>query len=88
MDGSARNEQRFPDGRIVALSAAGRLGLQRQERLLDVGEVRLDGLFSYAVFMDLRPGAKEIGLAVSENFGGWGFAARLEPLGPDEPERP
>jgi hypothetical protein len=55
MDGSARNEQRFPDGRIVALSAAGRLGLQRQERLLDVGEVRLDGLFSYAVFMTCVP---------------------------------
>jgi hypothetical protein len=26
---------------------------------------------------------------VSEKFGGWGFAARLEPFGPEhEPERP
>ena len=41
-----------------------------------------------AVYVDLRPGANEIVLAVSENFGGWGFAARLEPLGPEyEPGR-
>jgi hypothetical protein len=42
-----------------------------------------------AVFVDLHPGANEIVLAVSENFGGWGLAARLEPLGQEnEPERP
>ena len=36
-----------------------------------------------AVYVDLHPGANEIVLAVSENFGGWGFAARLEPVGPE-----
>jgi hypothetical protein len=42
-----------------------------------------------AVFVDLVAGANEIVLAVSANFGGWGFAARLEPLGPEhESERP
>ncbi len=41
-----------------------------------------------AIYVDLRPGPNEIVLAVSEKFGGWGFAARLEPLGPDhEPGR-
>jgi hypothetical protein len=41
-----------------------------------------------AIYMDLRPGPNEIVLAVSEKFGGWGFAARLEPLGTErEPER-
>jgi hypothetical protein len=41
-----------------------------------------------AVYVDLHPGANEIVLAVSENFGGWGIAARLEPLAPEyEPER-
>ena len=41
-----------------------------------------------AIYVDLRPGPNEIVLAVSEKFGGWGFAARLEPLGPEhEPER-
>src|SRR4051812_361692 len=36
-----------------------------------------------AVFVDLHPGANEIVLAVSENFGGWGFAARLEAIEPE-----
>jgi hypothetical protein len=36
-----------------------------------------------AVYVDLRPGANDIVLAVAEKFGGWGFAARLEPLGPE-----
>jgi len=36
-----------------------------------------------AIYVDLRPGANEIVLAVSEKFGGWGFAATLEPLGPE-----
>ena len=36
-----------------------------------------------AIYVDLRPGPNEIVLAVSEKFGGWGFAARLEPLGAD-----
>lgn len=41
-----------------------------------------------AVYVDLRPGANEIVLAISEKFGGWGFAARLEPLADEyEPER-
>jgi len=34
-----------------------------------------------AVYVDLHPGANEIVLAVSEKFGGWGFAARLEAIG-------
>ena len=33
MDGSARNEQRFPDGRIVALSAAGQVSRPSQRGL-------------------------------------------------------
>lgn len=33
-----------------------------------------------AVYVDLHPGANEIVLAISEKFGGWGFAARLEAL--------
>jgi hypothetical protein len=33
-----------------------------------------------AIYVDLRPGSNEIVLAVSEKFGGWGFAARLEPI--------
>lgn len=32
------------------------------------------------IYADLRPGPNEIVLAVSEKFGGWGFAARLEPI--------
>jgi hypothetical protein len=36
-----------------------------------------------AIYVDLRPGPNEIVLAVSEKFGGWGFAARLEPVGPE-----
>jgi hypothetical protein len=36
-----------------------------------------------AIYVDLRPGPNEIVLAVSEKFGGWGVAARLEPLGPE-----
>ncbi len=32
-----------------------------------------------AIYVDLRPGPNEIVLALSEKFGGWGFAARLEP---------
>jgi hypothetical protein len=37
-----------------------------------------------AVYVDLHPGANEIVLGISEKFGGWGFAARLEPVGPDD----
>ncbi len=33
-----------------------------------------------AIYLDLRPGPNEIVLAVSEAFGGWGFAARMEPV--------
>jgi hypothetical protein len=41
-----------------------------------------------AIYVDLKPGTNDIVLAVSENFGGWGFAVRLEPLGPErEPGR-
>ena len=40
-----------------------------------------------AIYVDLRPGPNEIVLAVSEKFGGWGFAVRLQPLEPEhEPE--
>jgi len=37
-----------------------------------------------AIYLDLRPGPNEIVLAVSEKFGGWGFAARLEPVDPEQ----
>jgi hypothetical protein len=41
-----------------------------------------------AVYVDLHAGANEIVLAIAENFGGWGFAGRLEPLAPEyEPEQ-
>jgi hypothetical protein len=36
-----------------------------------------------AIYVELRPGPNEIVFAVSEKFGGWGFAARLEPLQAD-----
>ena len=36
-----------------------------------------------AIYVDLRPGDNEIVLAVSETFGGWGFAVRLEPVAPE-----
>jgi hypothetical protein len=36
-----------------------------------------------AVYVDLQTGANEIVLAVSEKFGGWGFAATLEPVAPE-----
>lgn len=36
-----------------------------------------------AIYVDLRPGSNEIVLSVSEKFGGWGFAARLEPVETD-----
>jgi hypothetical protein len=46
------------------------------------------GLGHDALFVDLVPGRNEIVLALSETFGGWGFAARLEPVEPEyEPER-
>jgi hypothetical protein len=37
-------------------------------------------LVADAISVDRRPGPNEIVLAVSEKFGGWGFAARLEPF--------
>jgi hypothetical protein len=41
-----------------------------------------------ALYVDLIPGRNEIVLAVSDTFGGWGFAARLEPVALEyEPER-
>lgn len=41
-----------------------------------------------AVYVDLRPGANEIVLAVTERYGGWGFAVTLESLAPEyEPDR-
>jgi hypothetical protein len=36
-----------------------------------------------AIYVDLAPGRNELVFAVTETFGGWGFAARLEPLGPN-----
>ena len=46
------------------------------------------GLGYDALYVDLVPGRNEIVLAVSDTFGGWGFAARLEPLDPEyEPDR-
>jgi len=36
-----------------------------------------------ALYVDLAPGRNELVFAVSENFGGWGFMARLEPVEPN-----
>lgn len=36
-----------------------------------------------ALYIDLVPGRNELVFAVSENFGGWGFMARLEPVEPN-----
>ena len=49
----------------------------------DPGFLGVASLGPDAIYVDLRPGANEIVLAVSEKFGGWGFAARLEPLAPE-----
>jgi hypothetical protein len=54
----------------------------------DPGFLGVASLGHDSIYVDLHPGANEIVLAVAENFGGFGFAARLEPLGPEyEPER-
>jgi hypothetical protein len=49
----------------------------------DPGFLGIASLGHDAIYVDLHPGANEIVLAVAENFGGWGFALRLE----DEPEQ-
>src|SRR5262249_35819070 len=49
----------------------------------DPGFLGVASLGPDAIYVDLRPGPNEIVLAVSEKFGGWGFAARLEPLEAD-----
>ena len=36
-----------------------------------------------ALYIDLVPGRNELVFAVTENFGGWGFMARLEPADPN-----
>ena len=36
-----------------------------------------------AIYLDLAPGPNTLVFSISETFGGWGFAARLEPLGPN-----
>jgi hypothetical protein len=36
-----------------------------------------------ALYLDLVPGRNELVFALSENFGGWGFMARLEPIEPN-----
>lgn len=36
-----------------------------------------------ALYVDLAPGRNELVFAVTENFGGWGFMARLEPADPN-----
>jgi hypothetical protein len=36
-----------------------------------------------ALYIDLAPGRNELVFAVTENFGGWGFLARLEPADPN-----
>lgn len=54
----------------------------------DPGFLGIASLGHDSIYVDLHPGENDIVLAVAENFGGWGFAARLEPLGPEyEPER-
>jgi hypothetical protein len=68
----------FVNGRLLF---AGDSGFQsRDPSFLGVASLGPD-----AIYVDLRPGPNEIVLAVSEKFGGWGFAARLEPF-PPEPE--
>jgi hypothetical protein len=71
----------FVNGRLLF---AGDSGFQsRDPSFLGVASLGPD-----AIYVDLRPGPNEIVLAVSEKFGGWGFAARLEPVEPEpEPER-
>jgi hypothetical protein len=71
----------FVNGRLLF---AGDSGFQsRDPSFLGVAALGPD-----AIYVDLRPGPNEIVLAVSEKFGGWGFAARLEPVEPEpEPER-
>jgi hypothetical protein len=56
-------------------------------RSRDPGFLGIASLGPDAIFVDLQAGRNDIVLAVSERFGGWGFAARLEPLGPEyEPD--
>jgi hypothetical protein len=52
-------------------------------RSRDPGFLGIASLGPDVLYVDLAPGANELVFAISERFGGWGFAARLEPLGPN-----
>ena len=52
-------------------------------RSRDPGFLGIASIGPDALYIDLVPGSNELVLAVSETFGGWGFAARLEPRGPN-----
>jgi hypothetical protein len=71
----------FVNGRLVFAgdSAFG----SRDPSFLGIASVGHD-----AVYVDLQTGTNEIVLAVADQFGGWGFAAKLEPVTPEyEPDR-
>jgi hypothetical protein len=70
----------FVNGRLVF---AGDSAFQAR----DPSSLGIASLGPDAIYVDLHPGPNEIVLAVSEKFGGWGFAARLQPLESEhEPE--
>lgn len=52
-------------------------------RTRDPGFLGIASLGPDAIYVDLVPGPNELVFAVTETFGGWGFAAQLEPLGPN-----
>ena len=64
----------FLNGRLLY---AGESGFRSR----DPGFLGIASLGPDALYIDLVPGPNELVFAVSETFGGWGFAARLEPLG-------
>ncbi len=71
----------FVNGRLV-FAGDGAFG-SRDPSFLGIASIGHD-----AVYVDLRPGANEIVLAVSDQFGGWGFAVAMEPVAPEyEPDR-
>ena len=52
-------------------------------RSRDPGFLGIASLGPDVLYVDLAPGANELVLAITERFGGWGFAARLEPIEPN-----
>ncbi len=62
----------FVNGRLLFTGEAGYLS--RDSAYLGTLTLGRD-----AVYLDLQAGANELMLAIAETFGGWGFAARIEP---------